>query len=837
MSEAPGTTPTPADQPPAQATPVPAEKQAEVAAVGEVDEFLPATEPTGGGRWQIPLLFLGLVLLGGGLHRIVAGYRPVTFEEEVSRVARLHEAGMLLRANAYLVDLLKEEKRPPEQRAELHRLLARTVYRAESAREEHPRQNTKSILHNFQMARRGGAELGADDWTALGEAYTWSDNETEAVAAFREALREHPDRPDRIRRKLVELQSRSVADLSPESLADLDSILNGESESAGGQDQPQPKPSPASPGNYLWALEYKVEWLLDQGNTAPARDLVEAAKERLSGTGELLALSYLDAVCLHREGRPMEAETVLRSLLNEWTAHDTLWAKANLLLGRLQQADDRPQAALSFYDEVMRSFVTGEIHDACVLGRAECLAALREYEESLAAFTALKDLIPAKGHHRYLDRDAVRTTITTLGESLLQQGRLALSVQYMELAAAMTDSSATELRARYLSRIADSLTRMGRAAKAEPGGPAQDRAEELFAKAGEMYVSLADLQTANEEASARALESAAQAFDAAGLTDRQIEVLSRFAREHLGHNRRVTALYRLGCAYQSQQRYREAVAAYDEAITSYPRLPDALNSMVPMAECLIAMGGENAQRGVSLLTDIVDDRGPDAMFAPQAREYRNALMCLAEYFTRASNEEVPDHFEKAVARLEEAIAHYPDDPQMPRLNFLLADSYRRSGQLLRQEADALTSESARDAAQKEADRRMQRALEAYGKTIAALAAQDDAELTEMERTYLRMSYLYRGDCLFDLALYDQAVEAYREATWRYENLPAAVSASTQIIHCYLRQGQTAEASAALARLKWLLKKIPASAFEAERGMSSKDFWEGMVDRMASAGLY
>jgi tetratricopeptide (TPR) repeat protein len=837
MSEAAGATPTPVDKPPASAVPAPVENPPKAATIPPGEELLPVAPLPAGGRWQIPLLGMGLVLLGIGLYRIAAAYVPVTFEEEVSRVTRLHEAGMLLRANAYILDLLKDEKRPPEQRAELHRLLARTVYKAESVLQEHPRQNTKSILQNFEMARRGGVRLIADDWVALGDAYVWSDNETEAISSYREALRDYPDRPDRIRRKLVELQLRSATGFSPEALADLDAILDGEARPPAVEGEASAPTSSASPVNYFWALEYKVEWLLDQDNTAQARELVDAAKERLSGTGELLALSYLDALCLHREGHPVESETVLRSLLNDWTAHDTLWAKANLLLGRLQQADDRPQAALSFYDDIMRSFVSGEIYDACVLGRAECLAALQEFEESLVVFARLKDLVPAKGRHRYLDRDAIRTTIMTLGESLLQQSRLELSVQYMELASALTDSSATELRAHYVLRIADSLVRMAREAKAEPDGQGRDRADELLARAGEMYVSLADLQASDEEASARALESAAASFDAAGLTDRQIEVLSRFVREHLGHNRRVTALYRLGFAYQSQQRYREAVEAYDEAITAYPHLPDALDSMVPMAECLIAMGGENVQRGVRLLTDIVDDRGPDALFAPQAREYRSALLGLAEYYTRVSSEDVPDHFERAVARLEEAIAHYPDDPQMPRLNFLLADAYRRSGQLLRQEADALTSESAREAAKKEADRRIERALDTYGKTIAVLAPQDDADLTVMEQTYLRMSYLYRGDCLFDLSRYDQAVEAYRETAWRYENLPAAVSASTQIIHCYLRLGQTVDASAALARLKWLLKKIPASAFETERGMSPKEFWEGMVDRMASAGLY
>ena len=366
MSEAAGTTPTPVDQPPAAAPPASGEAPPAAETAAPADDFVQDAAPVDGGRWQIPLLCAGLVLLGIGLYRMVAAYRPVTFEEELARVARLHEAGALVIANQYLLDLLKDEMRPPEQRAELHRLLARTVYRVESARESHPRQNTKSILQNYQTARRGGAKLTADDWVAMGDTYIWSANEAEAVVSYREALREGLDRPDRVRRKLVEIQARTSPELSPEALTDLDAILNGEPEAGGGEGT-RVRPSSASPGNYFWALETKVEWLLDQGNNVLARQHVDAAREHLSGTGELPALSYLEALCLQREAQPVEAETALRSLLNDWTAHDTLWAKSNLLLGRLEQADDRPQAALSFYDEVMRSFVSGEIYDACVL--------------------------------------------------------------------------------------------------------------------------------------------------------------------------------------------------------------------------------------------------------------------------------------------------------------------------------------------------------------------------------------------------------------------------------------------------------------------------------------
>jgi tetratricopeptide (TPR) repeat protein len=803
-----------------------------------LEETPAAPPPTFSRLWQIPLLGVSLAVLAAGVHHIAAGYHPVSFREEVERVQRLHQAGAMMRANAYLLDLLKDQGRPAEERAELHRLLARTVHKAESAFQVHARPNVASILHNFQVARRLGAEYGAEDWMALGDAHLWSDSEAEAGAAYREALRHCPDRPDRIRRRLLELQAGSSVHLSPDSLTDLDAILNGEPDRSACPHAQSAAAEATSPVNYLWALECKVEWLLEGGRVREAREHVEAGRERLIGTAEALAVSYLDARCLYHEDRKAEAETALRSLLNGWTVRDDLWAKSNWLLGRLQQEDDRPQAGLSFYEEVLRSFQTGEVRDACMLGKAESLAALEEFDESLATFAELKDRLLGQPSNRYVDRDAVRTTVTSLGESLFQQGREELGVRCMELALSLVDASERELRVHYLWRTADSLRSMAKQAMAAAAANGQDEvaARDLFAKTAETYLTLADQQTLDEEASVQSLELSAECFDQAGRSDREIEVLVKLARERPAHPRRVTTLHRLGSVYQAEQRYAEAVAAYEEAITSYPRLPDALHSMVPMAQCLIAIGGQSARKGVEVLVTIVDDKGPEALFAPEARDYRQSLFLLAEYYSRAAAEEIRDHLEKAISRLEEAVAHYPEDPKIPKLTFLLADAYRRSGGLLREEAESLPSDAAREEARNEARRRMERALVGYEKAIALLAPLDASGLSELEQTYLRMSYLYRGDCLFDLERYGQAVEAYQEAAWRYEDLPAALSASAQVVHCYLRLGQPAAAGATLARMKWLLRKIPSSAFDTEPGMSSKEYWQAMVDRTVSAGL-
>lgn len=805
-------------------------------------------------RWQIPLFALALGILAAGVVRIAAAYENVTPQQRLERVHQLRRAGALTRANAYILYLLKDPERPAKQRAELHRQLVGTIYQAEAGFKAHEPQNVRAVITSFRDAVQYGATPDANDWIALGAAYRWSDRPEDAIDAFHQALRLGPPSvdtavvgpfisSDQLHRELIEIQSQLGKPLVPDGLADLDAIIEHHE---------------ASPRNYLWALEHKVLWLLGLDQVPDALVLLEDGRTRLAGTSQRIALDYLAALCLRSADRRNEAETLVRSLRNNWTAHDDLWAKAGWLLGRLQQDEARPQAALSFYEDVLAAFQSGPIHDACLLGRAECLVMLERHQRALGVFKTLKKkILPgrysipsrrrAKSHGiaggptgRVLDLDLLRTTLTTVAESRLQSGNRRLGIEYLQLALSLLPNSDKEQRSQYISRIADNLVELAKTTQDKPEALARsantDRhaaARSLYQQAAEMYLIQANLYPHNEAASARALELAADSFDSAGRIDRVIEVLSQLVKDHPTYAGRAGASYRLGRAHQSQKDYLAAIEAYETVLKEYPRSPDALSAMVPLAESRLNAGGQHVRKGVKLLLDIVDDRGADPLFRPEAEEYRRALIRLAEHYSRLSNADAPDHLESAISRLEDAVTLYPDDPRMARLRFLLAEAYRRSAQLIREDADA----SANDAAVAEADRRLTEALKNYRRVKRMLAPLNQSSLAGLELTYLRTSYLYIGDCLFDLGKLILAVEAYREVAWRYENQPAAVSATMQVVHCYERLGKREEARAALARLQWLLKKIPATAFDSRSGMSSRAYWQAMAKRIERINAY
>lgn len=777
------------------------------------------------GRWQTPVFLAGVVVFGSAIYRMSLNHRSLSFEEELQRIEILRQSGALTRLNAYLIYLMKDVERPTSERAELHRQMVNAVHLAESDYETHRPENIESIITNFDRAAALGSTMSGDDWIALADAYFWSNQAEEGIRSLRQSLRVGASRADAVRRRLVEQAIAANANDHEDTIEDIDAIIDDVRSTA---------------GNYLWAVGLRVRWYLRKGDSASALSLIDDARPRLDGTPELPMLRYYEALCLKHLDRTDEAEAIARSLRDSVESLDELWGRTGWLLGEIELDGGRPDSALAMFEDVGRAYEVGPLHDGCDMGRAEALVALNQPERALEAFAELRDGLPMTGQHEFVDRDVLRVRLTTVGRSLDVAGQHDLGVQYLELAISLVPAGEDELRSQYLGQIALGLRSAARSIDlASAGELDRERYRRLHLRAAEASLAMGRLANLDNGRAAEAMEAAADDLDRGGEIDRMIAVLesftSRFTNEQVG-SVRARVLMRLARAYEAKGRYRDAVGEYQSVIAEYPRQPEALDAMVPLAACQLHLGGEDAARGEALLVDIVDDRGRDVLFTPSAREYRDALVLLGEHYvvpemsTDSSTSEGPEAEEarlaKGITRLEDALSLYPDDGRVGRLTFLLAEAYRRGASLLA--ARSLATDAA---ARREVERRLRFAHQRYSEVKRRLARMDSGELTTLDATYLRAAYLYLGDCLFDLNDFERAVEAYRETAWRYENEPAAVAAMMQVVNCYFRLGRGEEARAALARMKWLLKKIPADAFDGVTGMSPKSYWEDMVMRL------
>ena len=149
---------------------------------------------------------------------------------------------------------------------------------------------------------------------------------------------------------------------------------------------------------------------------------------------------------------------------------------------------------------------------------------------------------------------------------------------------------------------------------------------------------------------------------------------------------------------------------------------------------------------------------------------------------------------------------------MLRNEFLMADAYRQSGLMLREDLGDPRLVGERERLQSESVRRLQEAAEFFGRLVQGFESRDERELSVLEASYLRYARLYEADCWFELGRYDRALKKYERAAWIYRRAPSALAAYVQIINCHRYLDQPQEARSALRRAQYLLKTISEAGF-------------------------
>ncbi|MCH7814221.1 MAG: tetratricopeptide repeat protein, partial [Planctomycetes bacterium] len=483
---------------------------------------------------------------------------------------------------------------------------------------------------------------------------------------------------------------------------------------------------------------------------------------------------------------------------------------------------------------------TGLYVDAARLGQAEALALLERFDQALAQYQLVIDVLGKYTDSRILSPDVVRASMTVTAEQLSGQGRFAQALAFLEPAAGLVDPDNFEVQSTYLQRLGDWRSALARSLRQEAAAlgageesdpqrqALHDRARALFLSAGESFLRLARINTPNEERSAAAVWRAADRFDEAGDRVRTVAVLREFIRERPNHNLVSRALRRLGESLQAMGRYQEAIEAYQENLRRFPRTPDAGSALVPLARCFLALGPDYYDQAEKTFRIILED---SPIFTPQAPEFADALFLLGDLLSRQSR------FEETIPRLREAMHRYPDDPRRVRAEFLLGDAYRQSGLALREDLANARLVGERDRLRAEHVRRLEEAAKLFQRLVVRYEERDAAELDALETLFLRYARLYEADCLYELQRYAEALKRYERAAWIYRNSPSAMAAYVQIINCHRYLGYPTEARAALRRAQYLIQAIPESQFAEAELTGRRADWEQYLTWVEQSELF
>lgn len=774
-------------------------------------------------KWQVPTLILAVIVAGSALRSLLSSEKEHNVLEYVQLCQRFYSAEKYSEAYRLGVALLEEDGLDEPHRRRLHGIVARALYKASFSRTPQRPEDLQRIDAHLRASRRQEG-FTAEEHLMMGEVALARNQLRAALNHYEWALEQgHPDRVKLLRRVLTILPRLGGTDEEHVYARTLDLLLA----------------DPALSGSDLaWAVGQKAERLFEAGKFSDAVELIADVLPRVTDETQRLTLEYAQAFGEYSRGQLDLAERALRSILDRMSGTE-LDARASLLLGVLCLKDDRPEEALAFLNGVILRHAHSAYHVAALLARAEALANVHRFESSQLAYEEAFKLLEDVGPNRQVSRPKILGSIRAVSMHLAKQGELdrALAFAHLEYKYIEQDED-DHTRHDVLSRIgawhrtlATRLTaRREKVASAQLAAELDVSVQRHYVQAGTHFEKLAQARGLSDSEAAEALWQAALAYRQASEPEKAGEIIERFVTDWPTNPHLQEALYHLGQSYQKNNRPGKAIERYRRLVAEYPRTPWGLSALVPMATCYMTMGRDHYGQAEAILRDMVDDTSHQQLLTPKAVEFRQALFLLGKLYY------FQGHYDDCVARLGEALLRYPNDRNVPGSKFLIAQSYRKLGAEYRRKIALTNDRTRKDQLRRDWKNSMRQALQFYTQSSAALAALADRR--QLEDTYLKLSYLYAADCLYDLGRYDEAILAYKQVTDLYEKDQLALAAYVQIINVYQRQGRHrwGKIKAVLERMRWLVQRLPDGAFSGPVRVFSREDWLKWIDWNYRSGL-
>jgi len=807
------------------------------------------------GKWQLPLLAVSLLMLGGALlYRTRPTPSRVPFEQVVTYLDSLIAGRFHNQALAVGKGLLQRPDLDQSQRAQAELRIARAMYATLQSKPQRSVEDAAAVVEHYNAAfsgspaftpggssagapalalTPGGCSLTADDLEHLGRALEWQGKFEAAIDHYRSAadagfsdaadLRKHifVVQRDQLHTPLEELSR--LADAFMEDLPARRLDLR------------------------MWALEEKLYILDASGEASLAAQLLQDHADDFTDSDFARHFDFLKCADLVRRNLYDQAEICLRALRNIVDPLDEASAMSGWLLGQVLTQDGgpkRPQEGLSFFDDVLRYSATGTYAVASRAASGEALAMLERHDDAVAAFqAAIKDL-PTVTDSRVVNPAVLRASLAVTAERQRQAGHLRQAVAYARLAAGLADRGDVEQATIFVQPLAQLEALLaeqlssevnarsdGHDESATATGAANEKlleAHGLFSQAAKRFAEMAALNVFDERREAEFKWRAAELYAKAGDRGNATERFRAFGDEHPDDPRVPRALLRVGQIHQAAGDLPAAVKAYQECYRRFPRSPDGARALIPLARSYLAMGPETLESAEKTLRVILEE---SEVFTPEAPEFVDGLFLLGDVLERRGD------YEQAIARLREALDRYPDDPRVGRARFLLAGAFRKSAMALQGEAGKATFEVEIDRLRAESTSRFRAARELYRGVIRDLESRLPTDLDRLEQLYVQHAYLYEADCYFETREYEHALKLYEQAVGNLRDSPSGLAAYVQMVNCYVFMGEPREARAALARAQVAVNTMPESAFQGRASSQTRGEWKKYFEWLGESDLF
>lgn len=754
--------------------------------------------------WQIPVLLAGVGLFLFGLYSFKKTVKVVPFEEHAHVLRQLIEHKQYEPALKGIAEITNYFPNSPEQR-ELHLLAGDAFYLAQQDQPALVEKNYRDAIDHYEKAERLGLDEHDSSYMTMQERWGLS---LLAIGEAEEGLKKMEwvvDHDPALMTKHARQMVDAYLTLKTPNVNKAVSLLNRVARN-----------EKSTIDDRVWALCKKVELAIgDRGLDAAIDEASRAVGEVAERNPSGILLTWVGRGYFAR-GDMDKAYEKLTEARKRFVVHNLDDGRAALMLGKIAQARNENDLALKLYQEVVTSHAGTPIMAAARLGRAEIRslgqkpdeATLVDFDYVISVLTEEK-YKKARKELEFVSKDSVRATLVIRQNEAQQQERYPDSLTYLGLLGKLGDEETADTALRNAvthEKLAGEIEKEIEHADASERQELFQKALEHYNLAAQAYQRHSKLATLNIPVSAASLWHAAQLFDRAGRPESAIATYQQYIHELPRDARVPEALHAIGQLYQSRGQMDQAIPYFQRNIQENPKTPAAYLSTVQLARCYMAQGEEQFPKAESALLSIVQDN-PNIL--PAANEFRISLFALGELYYRTKR------WSDAILRLEESLTRYPDDKQVPRATFWLADCYRKSATEIQDAIKKDPQMENRDSLERSRQDRLRRSGILFSQVINLLDPDPmrPLPLNDMDQDYLEYSYLYRADCLYDLGDYDAAVKLYDAAATRFTQSITAIDAYVQIVNSYNALKQPAHAAAAAERARWLLKRVPDEAFK------------------------
>ncbi|MEM1028189.1 MAG: tetratricopeptide repeat protein, partial [Planctomycetota bacterium] len=737
--------------------------------------------------WQLPVLMVGMVLLGVGLYLAAPRYTPPDFPGMLETVKQYLEAENLeevrVRMDKMVEARIEEQDDPIRGRyyqylGDHDYLVYRDLYPVPVDTPESANQLNK-IVKAYETAEDFGRTLDSHSMQRWAETLVLQGLEDEALAIVD---RMKTDKASERYRLIRDLIKKHRSDGDPKAFARMldrfERTLRDERNKKVQLTQRQ------------WLAQLRARHFLDVNDPQRAIDYINREMQRLRAAGaedapELLVLlgrAYQD-IADFENARRLYA-------VSQQMVHDNDPLNGRILVGLAQielavGGEGFEDRAHTLFSRAAKEHPMGEAYLDALIGRAHVEAMMGRVTDAVdhfrVAIAQMLDVTPAWDPRR---REVTEKIASHVDRSLdLEQYDDALD--YISLLLPMYDGGKAlpPQTLRQFAAIHEFIgaTRMARADSMDPltwpgpGDPpvrarqnAYQEAAHHYGRSAEYYKRHADTVTViDDEAHGASLWSAGQNFDLAQRWPDAIDIYAEYVTTRPGDGEQLKARHHLAQAYMADRQYGSAIGIFKDLIDENPQSNWAYESLVPMARSYTATGQTDA--AVRVLLSIVDGHPG---IRPDSETFRKALVDLARtYYLQGQDD--PVYFVSAIERLDTAVTKYGNTNDGPVLRYMLADSLRRSSRALADQAQNARSERQRLAFQVERTQRLRNAEMYYDQVITELEGRFEAARSDLENLYLRNAYFYKADCSYDRGDYTVAIDRYREAAQRWSDHPSS----------------------------------------------------------------